>query len=164
MNDGHKLVRKLTNIAYSTGCFALYTVAAFIIGYALYGCFKELNRSDFIIYELLDEIGLIIFALAVLDIAKYLLEEEVLKSAKERNLKEMRRTLTKIVSIISTALFLKGLIMTMETSKTDITQIVFPLFVVCSPVLLMIGLGIFHYLSQKVVAEETELTESNQRI
>lgn len=144
----HLWTKKLTNFTYIIGCLGLYLVAAVVIGYGIYGFFAEFFKKTFLVYNLLDEIGLIMFGIAVVDIAKYLLSEGVLKEGEFQDVNEVRRTLTKIICIISTALFIKGLIMTMEVSKVDVTLVFYPLFVVISPVFLLIGLGIYYYLSK----------------
>ncbi len=148
MKSYRKFIRLLTNVVYSIGCLALYMVAGTIIASALIGFSKELFASQFTINRLLDEIGLIIFAIAVIDIAKYLLQEEVLRGSDERNFKEIRRTLTKVISIVSTALFLKGLILTMEASAQDPSRVVYSLMVLISPVFLITGVGIYHFFSK----------------
>lgn len=148
MNQYKKNVHSLTNIVYAIGCFALYFVAALIIGFAIVGVAREFFKEDFTIYKMLDEIGLIIFGIAVIDIARYLLDEEVFRSAEDRSIGDMKRTLTKIISIISTALFLKGLILTMETSHADLKKVYDSLFILLSPVPLLIGLGIYNFLSR----------------
>lgn len=142
-----KNVKKITNLSYAIGCLCLYLVAAIIIIHSLYSLFYELTKDNFLVTNLFDEIGLMVFAIAIIDIAKYLFFEEVFRTQEERNLKEMRRTLTKIVSIISTALFVKGLIMTMEAAKVGLDKVIYPLMVIISPVFLIIGLAIYHKLS-----------------
>ena len=142
--DNKKLIRWSINSIYASGCIILYLFSSFVIVYSLYEIVSELLDKNFEIYKLLDDIGLIIFSLAVIDIAKYLLQEEVLKREKTDR-KEFSQTLTKIISIVSTALFLKGLIMTMEISKTDISKVYYPLFVIITPVFLLTGLGVYHY-------------------
>lgn len=152
MDKYRKAVKKIVNFGYMSGCFSLYVVATVIIFYSAYGVINELRSNNFLIFNLFDEVGLIIFAIAVIDIAKYLLFEEVLKSKEDKDIQDARRTLTKVVAIVSTALFLKGLIMTMEAAKVDATKLVYPLLVVISPVFLLIGLGIYQYLSSKKVS------------
>jgi hypothetical protein len=149
MEKYRKAVKKIVNFGYMCGCFSLYVVATVIIFYSAYGVFNELQSKDFLIFRLFDEVGLIIFAIAVIDIAKYLLFEEVLKSTEDTDIHDAKRTLTKVVAIVSTALFLKGLIMTMEAAKVDMTKLVYPLLVVISPVFLLVGLGIYQFLSSK---------------
>jgi len=144
-----KIFNKLIDLAYIFGCLALYLFSVIIIGYSIYQIFSTIGNPDFKKSEILDDVGVIVFGIAVIDVAKYLLQEEIFKAEDNRGFKEMRKTITKVVSIVSTALFLKGLIMTMEASKKDWEMIRYPLMVVISPVFLLIGLGIYHFFSKK---------------
>ena len=141
-----KFVRILSNFAYSIGCICLYAISLWIIAAAVIGIAREVLTASFTVYKLLDEVALLIFSVAVIDVSKYLMIEEVLKDD-NRSPKEARRAFTKFVVIIVTALSLEGLVITIETVKTDITNLVYPILIFITATILIVGLGIYQKLN-----------------
>ena len=86
--------------------------------------------------------------MAVIDVGKYLMLEEVLrKEADQRAPADSRKTLTKFAIIITSALSLEGLVLTIEVAKKDVTDILYPVSVLLSATLYMIGVGIYQKLN-----------------
>ena len=113
-----KYIRILSNFAYTVGCACLYLISLWIIAAAIISIVRDLSTSVFTVYKLLDEVALIVFSIAVIDVSKYLIVEEVLKGH-DRSPKEARRAFTKFITIIVTALSLEALVITIESVKTD---------------------------------------------
>jgi hypothetical protein len=59
---------------------------------------------------LLDSIGLIVIAMAVFDVSKFLLEEEVFRIRDKGSLPDARERLTKFLVIIAVAVSLEALV------------------------------------------------------
>lgn len=137
-----KFVRILSNFAYTIGCVCLYLISLWIIAAAVMGIITEVVSSNFTIYKLLDDVALLIFSVAVIDVSKYLMIEEVIKKH-DRSPKEARRAFTKFVVIIVTALSLEGLVITIETVKTDITKLIYPILIFITATILIVGLGLY---------------------
>lgn len=142
----NKAIKTLSNFAYSIGCSALYLTSLWIIIAAIIGVVFDLKNSAFTLYKLLDDVALIVFSIAVIDVSKYLMIEEVLKEH-DRSPKEARHAFTKFVLIIVTALSLEALVITIESVKTDISKLIYPIFMFLTATLLIIGLGIYQKLN-----------------
>ncbi len=138
----------LSKAAYSIGCLCLYAIGILIFGSAVYQIFLDLIKDNFSVFDLLDEVGLIIFSIAVIDVAKHLMIEEVIKE-RERSPKEERHVFSRFVIIIVTALSLEGLVLTIETAKTDLERIVYPIVLFIVVTFLIIGLGLYQRLSSQ---------------
>lgn len=147
MEQTKKAIIRISNVGTVIGCVILFLIAIAIIFTAVVSIYKDATDGQFTVYKLLDEVGLIVFAIAVIDVAKYLLTEEVLKESDDRNPKEARRTLTKFAVIIATALSLEGLVLTIETAKNDVTQILYPMSLLLVSILFIIGIGIYQKLN-----------------
>ena len=145
-------IRYLSNFAYTVGCTCLYLISLWIIGAAIYELIVEMGKDTFTIYKLLDEVALIVFSVAVIDVSKYLMIEEVLKEH-DRSPVEARRAFTKFIVIISTALCLEGLVITIETVKTDISLLIYPILMFITVTILIIGLAYY----QKCNAESEKI-------
>ncbi len=108
-------------------------------------------------------IGYVVIAMAVFDLAKYFIEEEVIRGRELREAAEARRSLTKFVSTIAIAVFIEGLVITFQASKDDLPTMLYPTALLLTAILIVVGLGVFQRLSAEVeskldsVAEEEPL-------
>lgn len=143
------IVTFFAKIAYIIGCLTLYLIAVWIIFAALYGLFKEVTQETFSVYHLLDEVGLIIFAIAAIDVVKYLADEEIIRGAEKRSEKEEKQSLTKFIVIISTALALEGLVLTIETAKTNIEHLLYPILLLTASAFFIITMAVYKKLTSK---------------
>lgn len=99
---------------------------------------------------LLESIGYVVIAVAVFDVAKYFVEEEVIRGREMRLASEARRSLTKFVSTIAIAVFIEALVMVFRQSGQDIALILYPAAVLVTGVLIILGLGLYQRLSVDV--------------
>lgn len=144
-----QVVDVLTNIGYIIAALSLYSLALWIMIGSFIGIFTEIAMGAFTIYNLLDEVSLIIFSFAVIDVCKYITIEEVIKKGRERSPVEERRVFTKTIVIIITALSLEGLVLTIEMAKTKVTHLPYAIAVLGASAILILSLGIYQYLNRK---------------
>jgi hypothetical protein len=134
---------------------ALMAVALGLIVYAglqLVNAFRAPDGS--VGQSLLDCVGYAVIAVAVFDVAKYILEEEVIDPTEMRNAGQARRSNTKFISIISIAVFLEALVVIFQTSKgPDISMMLYPTLLLLSGVAMLVGLGVYQRLSVGVESE-----------
>lgn len=144
---------------------AIYTFAAIALGAFSFmlivtaggHVYRSLSLPiDELTVLILDAIGLVIIAIALFDVARYILEEEVAKTKELRSPHEARKTLTKFIVIIFIAVSLESLVYTFIASKQDIRLLIYPAALLCSAVFLIIGLGIYQKLSIQVEKETQE--------
>jgi hypothetical protein len=143
MEQHKKRITLLSNLGYVIGCVILFLVAIAIIIASVFSIIHDLFSGDFTVYKLLDEVGLLVFSIAVIDVSKYLMIEEVLRGTQERRPREVRQALTKFAVIIASALSLEGLVLTIEVSKNDVTEILYPVSVLVTAILFIVGIGIY---------------------
>jgi hypothetical protein len=122
-------------------------------GYALY------LRQDFGL-AVLRGVGYIVVAMAVFEVAKYIVEEELMHEREMRSAAEARRSLTKFVSTISIAVFLEGLVTVFRVSHTTVSELVYPSLLLVTAVVMILGLGLFQRLSASV---EEQVERKDQR-
>lgn len=96
--------------------------------------------------------GYFIVAVAVFDVAKYLMEEEVLRGREMRGAAEARRSLTKFVSTIAIAVFLEGLVVVFLTARRSVSDMLYPILLILAGCVLIVSLGIYQRLSAAVEA------------
>ncbi len=109
---------------------------------------------------LLRAIGYLVVAIAVFDVSKYLIEEEVVRGRELRAASEARRSLTKFVSTIAIAVFLEGLVTVFRVSKDQVAEMIYPTLLLITGILIVLGLGVYQRLSASV---EREVEHRDQR-
>ncbi len=140
----------LSNFGYIAACIVLYLIALCILISAVWGIVADMHSGAYTVYKLLDEVGLIVFSMAVIDVGKYLMLEEVIRKEKnEYHPAQTRKTLTKFAIIIASALSLEGLVLTIEVAKQDITKILYPVCVLITATIFIIGIGIYQFLNSR---------------
>lgn len=108
--------------------------------------------------SLLEAGGYVIVAVAVFDVAKYLLEEEVLRGREMRAPAETRRSLTKFVSTILLAILLEALVTVFVTARTSVPDMLYPTLLLLVGAVLLVCLGVYQRLSAIVERETQDAT------
>jgi hypothetical protein len=101
-------------------------------------------------------IGYVVVSIAVYDVAKYLIEEEVVRAREMRVTSEARRSLTRFISTIAIAVFLEALVTIFRVSQDNVTDLFYPTFLLISAILLVLGLGVYQRLSVTVERQVDE--------
>ena len=129
----------------------LTLLAAGLVGFSAFRVYESIGaRGDGIEAGLLSAVGYIVIAVAIFDVAKYLFEEEVLRGRELRHASEARRSMTKFISTISIAVFIEGLVVVFQTSKKDVSDMIYPILLLLTGVVMIVGLGAYQRLSLAV--------------
>ncbi len=99
---------------------------------------------------LLQSVGAIIIAAAIIDVARYMIEEEVFQEKELREPKEARRTITKLIVIISIAVSIEGLVYIFKAGTSDLQLLIYPAALIFVSSLSIVALGIYQKLSVSV--------------
>ncbi|HKF94787.1 MAG TPA: hypothetical protein VKB96_09325 [Gammaproteobacteria bacterium] len=91
---------------FNFGSKLLYVIAAFVllllslamVGMASESVISQIVAGESILAQLLESVGLIIIAITVFDVAKFLLGEQVLRERKLQYIAEARRSLTLVLN------------------------------------------------------------------
>ncbi len=109
---------------------------------------------------LLQAIELIVLAIAVFDVAKYLVEEEFTNKKELKNPAEARQTLTKFLVIIIIAVSLEALLYIFQAGHENLKLLIYPAFLLLVTVSLVVGLAVFQKMSintEKKILEKRSL-------
>jgi hypothetical protein len=139
----------------NTGSKAFYIVAATVLGafsatllaVAAYQLLASLIRAEGILYQTLQSIGLVTIAMAVFEVAKFLVEEELIRERQLRSILEARRSLTKFFTIVVIVLSLEAIVLVFETKLEAISDLIYPTALMAVAVAAVVGLGLFQRLS-----------------
>jgi hypothetical protein len=135
--------------------FILVTLALFGLALALVasGVWQLLSggfAGEAGIYDLMNGVGLLIVSLAIVDVAKFVFDENIVRERELRAPAEALRSLTKFMTIIIIALSLEAVVGIFEAGRDKrFEQLVYPTLVMVSAILALVGLGGFQYLSRR---------------
>lgn len=129
---------------------SLMLISLCMMGVAVHDVWQAFNDQTRLVTALLDAVGFIVIAMAVFDVSKFLLEEEVVKNRELDSPREARVTLTKFLVIVTIAVSLESLVFIFDAARKDITLLIYPTFMLLAVVLLVVGLGVFQKLNQSV--------------
>jgi hypothetical protein len=150
-----KVMDFLSRFGFGTASLVLMAMSLALVGFALvelYGA-VTLSRGEFG-EALLGAIGYVVIAMAVFDVAKYFIEEEVIRGREMRIAAEARRSLTKFISTISIAVFIEALVTVVRVSKQDVDKMFPPTLLLLSAILIVVGLGIYQRLSVAIEQQD----------
>jgi hypothetical protein len=115
------------------------------------------------IFNLMNGVGMLIVSLAIIDVAKFVVEENVVRERELRSPVEARRSLTKFMTIIIIALSLESVVGIFEAGRDKtFDQLIYPAMVMVTAVLALVGLGLFQFLSRSQSAAAADAVEEPQ--
>ena len=127
----------------------LMLLALLLLISAVWEIVAALTSPD-LIEVALNSIGLLIIGFAVVETAKFIAEEEILRRRELRSPMESRRSLTKFITIIVIAASLEALVMTFEAGRTDVEDAIYPAALFIASMFALISLGAYQWLSSRI--------------
>jgi hypothetical protein len=140
----------LSRIVFGVAATILMLLAVVLIGDVILQFASVVWSRQQVSMSALTGIGYVVVAIAVFDVAKYLIEEEVVRAREMRAAGEARRSLTQFISTIAIAVFLEALVTVFRVSKDNVTDLVYPTMLLLAAILLVVGLGVYQRLSAEV--------------
>jgi hypothetical protein len=151
-------MEKMFNIIFAgASLFAaliLLALSLIIMGWSVYEVIFSIKEETGFISLMLQSVATIIISAAIIDVAKYMMEEEVFKNKELRDPVEARRTITKIMVIIAIAVSIEGLVYIFNAGTKDLTLLLYPALLIVVSAILIVALGVYQKLSASI--EDTE--------
>jgi Ni,Fe-hydrogenase I cytochrome b subunit len=125
-----------------------------------------LRSGEMINQRLLSAVGYVVIAVAVFDVAKYLLEEEVIRERELRQVGEVRRSLTRFTSTILIAVLLEAIVLIFKMAEDDVTLMIYPTILLLAGVAMLVGLGVFQRMAvsaERATGEHEDDAKSDKR-
>ena len=134
----------------------LIVLSLIIMGWSIYDVISSINAESGFITSMLQSVGAIIISAAIIDVAQYMMEEEVFMNKELRDPLEARRTITKIIVIITIAVSIEGLVYIFKAGTKDLTLLLYPALLIVVSALLIVALGVYQKLSATIEKAEKE--------
>lgn len=156
-----KIFENSTTLIYLFAATMLVLMTFLIMGWSVFEVLEHIitnvhEPGKQFIPIMLKSVGAVIISVAILDVAKYMVEEEVFRNKELRSPKETREKLTKIMVIVSIAVSIEGLVYIFKAGAEDIRLLVYPALLIITAGFLIVGLGIYQTLSIKAENSEIE--------
>ncbi len=147
-----KAMDVLSRFAFGTASLVLMALSLALIVYGTVGVIAGITSSwADASNALLAAIGYVVISLAVFDVAKYFIEEEVIRGREMRLTSEARRSLTKFICTISIAVFIEALVTVFRVSQQeDLQPLLYPTALLLTAIIIVVGLGHYQRLSAEV--------------
>ena len=146
----HEEFNLLNKSFYTLAGGAMVLLALFTIGYSLFDLFNSIFiKSVLSIEAIFKPIVAITLGLAIFDLAKTLLEQEVFFKSYSKNSKTEYKVLTKFSITIIIALLIEALMVVFKIALEDYSQMANAFYLIGGVSLLIVSLGVFIYLSKK---------------
>ncbi|MFT7004141.1 MAG: hypothetical protein ACJAWW_001494 [Sulfurimonas sp.] len=128
----------------------LIALSLLIMGWSVYEVISSIEKTTEFIPLILQSVGAIIISAAIIDVAQYMMEEEVFMNKELRDPEEARRTITKIIVIITIAVSIEGLVYIFKAGTKDLTLLLYPALLIVVSAILIVALGIYQKLSATI--------------
>jgi hypothetical protein len=149
--EPRKMMETLSRATFAVASITLMLLALALVGFGAFELVSALSQDW---HEggdaILTAIGYVVIALAVFDVAKYFVEEEVLRNRSLVTTSDVRRSLTKFISTIAIAVFIEGLVIVFQVSKHDVEKMPYPTALLATAILIVLGLGAYQRLNVEV--------------
>jgi hypothetical protein len=158
-----ELMEILSRVSFATASTLLMLLALALVVYGVLDLIASLSTSwQESGNAILTAIGYVVIAIAVFDVAKYFIEEEVIRGRELRVAAEARRSLTKFISTISIAVFIEGVVIVFQVSKQDVGKMLYPTALLVTAILIVLGLGAYQRLSVEVERQTEQKDKAAQ--
>jgi hypothetical protein len=152
---------RLATVVYAAAALAMVLISLGLISVSLAGVYSAVLNHQKAEGVLLEAVSSLVISVAILDVAKYVMEEEVLRSRELRNPSEARQAVTKFMVIIALVVAIEGIVLVFEIGSSEPALLLYPILLLAISVVFVIGLGVFQRLSLKAEERLAE-TESDR--
>jgi len=144
LNTFDTFFARVFKIGYAMFAFALIAVALLLFSHGVKSFFvNEITVSHLIINDMFKATILLTLSLAIFDLAKTLIEEEILGRHKEQNISGPHKTMVKFLGSIIIALSIEALMLVFKFAITDPQMLLYSMYIIGGVALLVTSLAIY---------------------
>jgi len=143
-NSAEMFYTKLFKYAYGSFAFALIAVALLLFFKGVQNFFiYKITPFHFEIETVFESTILLTLALAIFDLAKTIIEEEIMGRNKEHNISGPHKTMVKFLGSIIIALSIEALMLVFKFAITDPGKLVYAMYIVGGVAMLIVSLAVY---------------------
>lgn len=131
-------------IAYALFSVALVAVAMFLFFKGVQSFFAyEVLSAKFDVKEMFEATILLTLALAIFDLSKTLVEEEIMGQSREHNIAGPHKTMVRFLGSIIIALSIEALMLVFKFAITEPDQLIYAMYIIGGVAMLLAGLAVY---------------------
>lgn len=144
LDASDKLFSQFFKYSYALFAVALTAVALLLFIHGIQSFFvQEISLSHLSIDDMFKATILLTLSLAIFDLAKTLIEEEILGRHKENDIAGPHKTMVKFLGSIIIALSIEALMLVFKFAITNPSQLVYAMYIIGGVAVLLIGLAVY---------------------
>lgn len=144
LNKSDAFFSKFFKFSYAMFALALIAVAIFLFSHGVNSFFvEEVSGSNLVIDDMFKATILLTLSLAIFDLAKTLIEEEILGRHKEQNISGPHKTMVKFLGSIIIALSIEALMLVFKFAITDPEKLIYATYIIGGVALLIVSLAVY---------------------
>jgi len=138
------LFSEFFKVAYAAFAFALIAVAVLLFFKGIQSFFVyEITPDKFKIKDMFEATILLTLSLAIFDLSKTLIEEEILGRHKEHNISGPHKTMVRFLGSIIIALSIEALMLVFKFAIIDPDKLIYAMYIVAGVSFLLISLAVY---------------------
>lgn len=140
----------LTKGFYFVSSIIMIILALFTLGYSLSEFVNSIFfKPDISIESIFKPVISLTLGLAIFDLAKTLLEQEVVFKSYSKNTRTQYKVLTKFLITIIIALLIESLMVVFKIALNNYSEMIYAFYLISGVSILILSLGVFIFLSKK---------------
>ncbi|MBD3823096.1 MAG: PDC sensor domain-containing protein [Epsilonproteobacteria bacterium] len=144
LNKMDSFLNNLFKIAYALFSVALVAVAMFLFFKGVHSFFAyEVLSAKFDVKEMFEATILLTLALAIFDLSKTLVEEEIMGQSREHNIAGPHKTMVRFLGSIIIALSIEALMLVFKFAITEPDQLIYAMYIIGGVAMLLAGLAVY---------------------
>jgi len=144
LNKSDSFFSKFFKFAYAMFAVALIAVALLLFVSGVQSFFEnEISSSNLVIDDMFKATILLTLSLAIFDLSKTIIEEEILGRHKEQNISGPHKTMVKFLGSIIIALSIEALMLVFKFAITDPEKLMSATYIIGGVALLLISLAVY---------------------
>ena len=144
LNKSDAFFSKFFKFSYAMFAVALIAVALFLFLSGVKSFFvNEITLSHLVIDDMFKATILLTLSLAIFDLAKTIIEEEILGRHKEQNISGPHKTMVKFLGSIIIALSIEALMLVFKFALTDPAKLMSATYIIGGVALLLVSLAVY---------------------
>jgi len=144
LNTFDTFFNRFFKYAYAVFAFALIAIALLLFSHGMRSFISdEISLAHFSVEKMFEATILVTLALAIFDLSKTIIEEEIMGRAREQNISGPHKTMVKFLGSIIIALSIEALMLVFKFAITAPDKLMYAIFIIAGVSLLLISLAIY---------------------
>jgi len=144
LNTSDTFFANFFKYSYAVFAFALIAIALLLFSHGMKSFFSdEISLTHFSIEKMFEATILVTLSLAIFDLSKTIIEEEIMGRNKEHNISGPHKTMVKFLGSIIIALSIEALMLVFKFAITAPDKLMYAIYIIGGVALLLISLAIY---------------------